>query len=344
MKQERNILIDVLKGFAILLVVLGHSVQYNLPGHFDGSLVFRVIYSFHMPLFMFLSGYVNFGSFDGSFGKLSQRLKSLIIPYFSWFLLMFGYACLFAYFRSEQFPDYQIRLLELVKSPDRAGLWFLWVLALNCLILFVSLRITRKYEEAVLLLFVILLNLIIAKFKISYAGIVPLSWHLIFFSLGYVTAKYQLGTNRVFKQAGIVSLIVFPFLAMSWDRGTHMPLFLLLIKEITWGHLLQHFYSLLVPVSGVLASFSLFNYLTSVLGKVRAVLVYCGRLTLEIYSTHFVVFGFVFLITGFPYWLKIILSFIVALAVALVIQSLVNKSRWLAFFLYGKPIEKSIPN
>ncbi|ROT03695.1 hypothetical protein ED388_12660 [Muribaculaceae bacterium Isolate-007 (NCI)] len=46
--------IDCLKGFAIFLVVLGHVVQnYNLMD----SWIFRIIYSFHMPLFMFMSGY-----------------------------------------------------------------------------------------------------------------------------------------------------------------------------------------------------------------------------------------------------------------------------------------------
>ena len=255
--QERNLLIDILKGFAILLVVLGHSVQYNLPGRFDESLIFRVIYSFHMPLFMFLSGYVNFGSFDGSFGKLLQRLRSLILPYFSWFLLMFGYSCLFVYFRGGEFPDFHSSLLELIKSPDRAGLWFLWVLALNCLMLFLSLGITRKFEEIIMLLMVVLLNVVVAKFKISYAGLVPLSWHLLFFCLGYTTAKYKWGTKRAFKYVGIVSLVAFPFLALNWERSMHMPLFLLLIKGITWKYMLLHFYSLLVPISGILACFSL---------------------------------------------------------------------------------------
>ena len=49
--------VDVLKGYAILLVILGHSIQ-NTVLDFDGNIVFRVIYSFHMPLFMILSGIV----------------------------------------------------------------------------------------------------------------------------------------------------------------------------------------------------------------------------------------------------------------------------------------------
>lgn len=55
---NRNSTIDGLRGIAIMLVVIGHVIQYVFsPNTFDDNLLFRVIYSFHMPLFMFISGY-----------------------------------------------------------------------------------------------------------------------------------------------------------------------------------------------------------------------------------------------------------------------------------------------
>lgn len=58
--DNRNVLYDKIRGIAILLVVLGHSVQ-NAYGEkcFNVSL-FNIIYSFHMPLFMFISGFVTY--------------------------------------------------------------------------------------------------------------------------------------------------------------------------------------------------------------------------------------------------------------------------------------------
>lgn len=56
---KRSTSVDLLKGYAIILVVLGHALQYNI-NNFDNNIVFRIIYSFHMPLFMFASGYVAF--------------------------------------------------------------------------------------------------------------------------------------------------------------------------------------------------------------------------------------------------------------------------------------------
>lgn len=47
--------IDILRGFAIFLVTLGHVLEKS--GYHESSL-FAFIYSFHMPLFFCISGYV----------------------------------------------------------------------------------------------------------------------------------------------------------------------------------------------------------------------------------------------------------------------------------------------
>lgn len=52
--MKRDLSIDTLKGFLILLVILGHligSLRFSGPG------VWNLIYTFHMPLFVLISGY-----------------------------------------------------------------------------------------------------------------------------------------------------------------------------------------------------------------------------------------------------------------------------------------------
>lgn len=63
---------DNLKGILILLVVLGHLLE-KLPGGRD-SAVYKMIYLFHMPLFVFCSGFL--ASFSP--GKIIRRL---LLPY-----------------------------------------------------------------------------------------------------------------------------------------------------------------------------------------------------------------------------------------------------------------------
>ena len=54
--QPREKKWDFLRGIAIFLVLLGHSIQWMDPD-WQHNPLFEGIYSFHMPLFMFISGY-----------------------------------------------------------------------------------------------------------------------------------------------------------------------------------------------------------------------------------------------------------------------------------------------
>jgi fucose 4-O-acetylase-like acetyltransferase len=71
--RKRNVLLDYFKGIAIFLVVWGHCLQYAANASYDffSNEVFIVIYSFHMPLFMFISGYLFF---------LTQKTRAFGLP------------------------------------------------------------------------------------------------------------------------------------------------------------------------------------------------------------------------------------------------------------------------
>lgn len=67
---NRNYKYDSIKGLLILLVILGHCIE-KFEG---GDMLYRIIYSFHMPAFVFVSGY---------FVKYNPRriFSNLIVPY-----------------------------------------------------------------------------------------------------------------------------------------------------------------------------------------------------------------------------------------------------------------------
>ncbi len=77
--------IDALKGFGIMLVVFAH---HSLPTALD-----TYIFSFHMPLFFFISGFLfDFGKYTKSATNFVKgRFRSLIVPYFCFVVL----TCLF---------------------------------------------------------------------------------------------------------------------------------------------------------------------------------------------------------------------------------------------------------
>ena len=81
--------IDIAKGIGILLVVLGHnSIKIEHP------IVFRVIYSFHMPFFFLLSGL--FFNSEYSFFKLTRkRFDTLLKPFIAHLVIIYTVYILF---------------------------------------------------------------------------------------------------------------------------------------------------------------------------------------------------------------------------------------------------------
>ena len=77
--RERIHYIDVARGIAIILMVLGHLLELETTGR-------ELVFSFHMPLFLIVSGY--FFSEKGSFRTLFSKLFiKLLLPAF--FILTF---------------------------------------------------------------------------------------------------------------------------------------------------------------------------------------------------------------------------------------------------------------
>lgn len=76
--MQREKWIDVVRGGAILLVVIGHS---GCP-----EILYNLIYSFHMPLFFVISGYLyNYDKWNKTLRFKSffvNRLNAYIKPYF----------------------------------------------------------------------------------------------------------------------------------------------------------------------------------------------------------------------------------------------------------------------
>ena len=58
MGRERIIWADSLKGILMLLVILGHSIQVTMGETGENTHVWNLIYSFHMPAFMAVSGWL----------------------------------------------------------------------------------------------------------------------------------------------------------------------------------------------------------------------------------------------------------------------------------------------
>jgi len=102
MLSPRNTQMDAIRGVAIVLVVVAHAVTYSaLQNHIEtgiahplggwidpaahASLTVSLIYSFHMPLFAFVSGYVlGLRPMPSPARMTEKKLLSLVVPSLAW--------------------------------------------------------------------------------------------------------------------------------------------------------------------------------------------------------------------------------------------------------------------
>ena len=181
--MNRNKKIDFIKAFAIITVIVGHSIQFGSgPDYFYfGNPVFRFIYSFHMPLFMLISGYLFYNSLiRHSFRKcIVSRFTSLFIPIIMWNIFPF-----IVYIRHDR-PNTLVALIHAYLSTMMINSWFLWAL-FYCS--FAVLFVNRYFKDNIIIYIIgLLLTFVIPDFYnlYLYKFVYP------YFIIGYFYHKHS---------------------------------------------------------------------------------------------------------------------------------------------------------
>lgn len=130
--RERALWVDYAKAIGIVLVVYGHVARgiFNAGLGVDQSIyrqIDSVIYTFHMPLFFFLSGVFLLGSMAkrGSMSLLRTKVDTILYPYVVWTLLQGLIEVAMS-----RYVNGQLTLSEVFSFAwaPRAHFWFLYVL------------------------------------------------------------------------------------------------------------------------------------------------------------------------------------------------------------------------
>ena len=202
-EKERLQFADNLRGFLILLVVLGHCIQFS-DTDFDHNIVFRYIYAFHMPLFMFLSGFVSYRR-DYQWTSARRRISQLVVPFVCWAALDMAVN-----------RDFDFAWL---REPDRA-LWFLWVLFWISVLHIALSKLSRKLgvaEEIVMAVAICLFAGLFALGRTSF-GLGLISWYLPYYCIGAFTRKYYRQLRLRLSFACLPLLTSYAILGWFWMR------------------------------------------------------------------------------------------------------------------------------
>ncbi len=132
MIEKRLEWVDIARGFAIILVVMGHVVSsYHEAGLYETSdfmnFICKFVYSFHMALFILLSGFL-YSRSDSRKSKKTSILQKLInygIPY-----VLFSVLWVFMKLLFQEFTNTPVTLHDLLLIPfyPISFMWFIYAL------------------------------------------------------------------------------------------------------------------------------------------------------------------------------------------------------------------------
>ena len=192
---DRKIWVDRAKGMGILLVVYGHVILGLYPTNLASENTFLyhtylTIYSFHMPLFFFLSGlFVLRWTTRRILPASVQKADSLLRPYIVWSI---AFSILLSIFGTYANNEHAINLSLIAIQPS-AHLWFLYVL----FFVFATYYLLAKlHNERIVMLLVSLLFFLSPYIHFWVLG--QLFFYLFFFTCGAWYAKYSKRINTQF--------------------------------------------------------------------------------------------------------------------------------------------------
>ncbi|WP_422664997.1 acyltransferase family protein [Aneurinibacillus uraniidurans] len=287
-KNKRIEWIDIAKGIAIILVVIGHSPATN------GIKTF--IYGFHIPLFFFLSGFVfNPQKFSNSTEFFKNKIKTIVMPYLIFSLIEYLIYVLWENsIYNTNYYAYSIFKGILYASADTLKmypvLWFLPCLFVVQCAFFLLVKINGKKTY----LIISLITFSIVGFLYSQYSTVRLPWFIdssltavVFYGIGFIYKTYDFYLESKLS-AYYTELLIgsFALLYFCTFMNTTVDMFGLVYNN--------YFFYYTSAISGIL-----FCIVLSKLINHSKTLTYLGKNTMLIFVFHVNMFNIVNYILGY---------------------------------------------
>ena len=217
---------DLVKGTAIFLMLWGHCVQFCALDEVDyfADIVFKTIYTFHMPVFMLVSGYL----FSYSYRKrnlsdlLEHRIRGMLHPIvvatiLNNFLVMILDAVL------THRMDILFGRLFLGINND---LWFLWAVLYCSLVAALCCKLTERPVLQIL-------TTILGSFVIL---LLP-QWNMTLFMYPYFVAGFFCGMYRtqavkIYRMLRYAVLVIFPVMVTFYETKHYIYITRMYSKEL----------------------------------------------------------------------------------------------------------------
>lgn len=350
----RDIGVDALRGFSILLVVLGHAIanaenllpfmtsnlgSVTAPTYNLKYLLSNFLYTFHMPLFFLIGGYVLFGKRI----RIRDRALRLLVPFLAWipvYFLVNRYI--------HHWPAGFLTVLKDNVLHPAIGLWFLPTLFL-CSLLLIPVRYLENRQawmgEVSLAVIFVVVNMIPAEIHLAHnflnlnaLGVMQVKYFFAFFAVGYVAHKHRsridrIGRGRINCALMALSAIFLLLFATLFHYGRSHPYIFPISLPDLFKTPAAYIVRYGMAALGIVFTIAVVRALRT--GRARAAFAWFGLVTMDIYVAHFLMLQ----LTFGSGWLKVLVSFCTGTFLPLVLSFLVLRQWWVtgALFLGVKP-------
>jgi fucose 4-O-acetylase-like acetyltransferase len=331
--------IDTAKGICILLVLLGHVYEIPLP-------LFKYIYSFHMPAFFFISGYL-FNTIrlsENYFEFFKIKWKRLIIPYFSMGLICYTLFVIYPIITSKHIGlDYWYFVKPIIGIlysmgttewlPNCSPLWFLTCLFCTEQLFF---QILKNNKKTILFVVTIVISGILGYLTSLYIPF-KLPWNIdtsltaiCFYALGFMVRRRNLVNLMINK----TSYLLFPIaLLINYVSIKYNPITIVNLDANKYGNILLFY---LGAISGIVCIILVSNWIQK-----SSILTFFGRNTMPIigfnYAINTLVAKTINIFTIINTWpIRFILVILYFIALLFCFEKFRNKSNLINKYIYGK--------
>lgn len=281
MENEKLNWIDALKGIGIILIVLGHT-----------HVLFRTyIYSFHIPLFFSISGFL----FQEEKCKFSQfvikKVKTLLFPY-----VFFSLLSILIYF---VVSNKEISIIESGKQlllstrnniTINPTLWFFTCLfAVETIYFLLCIIFKNRYVRTLIIIAISILGFYTIESPILPFSFDSAAYFMLFYAIGNLMREFRQPENhKIFKYITTVCLLVALFFVA-------LPsIFSIVNNAVPNWYITKYAYSVCIAVIGIFASVRL-----SFLLQKSEALIFFGKNSIVIFTLHiFILDGIYYLLTA----------------------------------------------
>lgn len=341
MKKDRNQFVDIMRGIAMLLVVLGHTMT-GCTVDSQQSLLFNIVWSLQMPLFILISGYVTkysctIWNVKGLFKYIKRRTVAYMLPWFVWSFLIRGIV-----FGQKGFLD----IKSLIWNMD-SGYWFLATIWSISMIFGVASYVAElvgkdnNLKKQMTLLIVYILGMVVLAsigilLGMSFFAIKLTLYYMPFYYLGYLYGQYDARILDCEKGKRIVEFVI----------ASSFIIWLFVILRISIYEMPDNGFAIImragISLAGCIAISGLIKGLfTNKSDFFRGGLSWIGAHSLEIYCTHYLLLCLVktknsYHICSLMGKNLILINYVMTVILTILVVKVINSNRCFAFLLMGK--------